>query len=117
MSYKDTVYLIWGASLKQYSEYMPNYLLTWEAIKYASNLGFRYCDFGRSTLNTGPYHFKESWGGQMKQLYWQYYLNGHKELPELNTENPKYKFAINVWKKLPMPVVELVGPRIAKHIP
>lgn len=117
MSYKDIVYLIWGASLKQYSEYMPNYLLTWETIKYAINLGFQYCDFGRSTIDTGPYYFKESWGGQMKQLYWQYYLNSHNRLPELNTENPKYKFAINVWKRLPMHVVEFVGPRIAKDIP
>ncbi len=117
MSYKDTVHLVWGASIRQYSDYMPNYLLTWETIKYACNLGLRYCDFGRSTVKTGPYHFKESWGGERKQLYWQYYMNGENELPELNTQNPKYKFAIGVWKRLPMPVTNLVGPQITKYIP
>jgi len=117
MFYKNKVHLIWGASSKNSKELMPNYLLTWEVIKYAFGLGYRYCDFGRSTVETGPYHFKESWGGELKPLYWQYYLNNGAKIPDLSPSNARYKFAISMWRKLPMPIVEFVGPKIVKHIP
>ncbi len=117
MFYKNKVYLIWGASSKSAKELMPNYLLTWEVIKYAAGLGYRYCDFGRSTVDTGPYYFKESWGGELKPLYWQYYLNNGAKIPNLSPSNSKYNFAISIWKKLPVSIANLIGPKIVKYIP
>lgn len=114
---KDTVYLMCGASLKDEKELMPNYLLTWEVIKYAANAGYKYLDFGRSTINTGPYYFKQSWGGQLKPLYWQYHLNNGNKMPELNTDSRKFKIASSIWKKLPVSVTKFIGPRIVKYIP
>lgn len=115
--HKDTMYLIWGASAEEARELMPNYLLTWEVIKYALKAGYKYCDFGRSTVNTGPYYFKESWGGRLQPLYWQYYLNNGNKIPDLTSSGSKYKFATEVWKRLPAPVTNFIGPRIVKYIP
>lgn len=117
MLYKDTLHLIWGGSLKKEMEYMPNYLLTWETIKYAAQSGYKYCDFGRSTVNTGPFYFKQNWGGELKPLYWQYYLNNLEQVPGLTAKSPKYKAISNLWKRTPLPVAKLIGPRIVKYIP
>lgn len=34
--------------------------------------------------------------------------------PELNPDNPKYKAAIALWKRLPVPVANLVGPHLCE---
>jgi uncharacterized protein (DUF927 family) len=51
------------------------------------------------------------------QLYWQYLLGEGREMPELNTKNPKFELAIKAWKRLPVSVTKILGPRIVKNIP
>lgn len=117
MRFKDTLYLIWGSYPRKYRQYAPNYLLTWEAIKYSIDNGLTFVDFGRCTNGLGTYDFKVNWGAQPKQLYWQYWLNGTSKIPELNPNNPKYNMAIKTWRKLPLFVTRMLGPGIAKNIP
>jgi hypothetical protein len=38
-------------------------------------------------------------------------------LPELNPKNPKYQMAIKIWKKLPVPITKIIGPKIVKNLP
>jgi serine/alanine adding enzyme len=51
------------------------------------------------------------------QLYWQYLLKDGEQMPELNTNNPKYEMAIKAWQRLPLAVTNLLGPYIVKNIP
>ena len=44
-------------------------------------------------------------------------MRSGKALPELNPDNPKYRAAIALWKKLPVNVTELIGPAIVKNLP
>jgi serine/alanine adding enzyme len=37
--------------------------------------------------------------------------------PELNPDNPKYRAAISLWKKLPLNLTKLIGPSIIKNLP
>jgi hypothetical protein len=38
-------------------------------------------------------------------------------MPEINPRNPKYRFAIEIWKKLPVPITRVFGPRIVRNLP
>lgn len=115
--WKDRVYIPSASSLRSYFRYCPNDLLYWEAIKYGCENGFKYFDFGRSSWDSGTFKFKKQWGGEIKQLHWQYYLNSIDEIPSLNPSNPKYKMAIKLWRKLPLSVANHFGPKIVKHFP
>lgn len=95
----------------------PNMLLYWSVLKFSCETGYRFFDFGRSTLGEGTYQFKKQWGAQSIQLYWHYWLREYGKLPELNPKNPKYQLAIRVWKKLPVSVTRILGPHIAKNLP
>jgi FemAB-related protein (PEP-CTERM system-associated) len=115
--FKDTLYFIIQASLRKYVELHPNNLLYWTAIEYAYKHEMKYCDMGRSNIDSGPYNFKKQWGPEIYPLYWQYYLYKSKQIPRLNPTNPKFSLAINIWKRLPLWLTRLVGPLISKHIP
>ena len=117
IAFKDTLYFIAQYSLRQYNEFHPNNLLYWSAIEYASKNGYKFCDMGRSNINSGPCYFKKQWGAEMHQLYWQYYLHRAKQIPNLSPANPKFSLAINIWKRLPLGLTKALGPLIAKHIP
>lgn len=115
--FKDTVYFIYHSSSREYAKLAPNNLLYWTAIEYACNNNYKICNMGRSNINSGPFDFKKKWGGEVKPLYWQYYVTGGKDLPQLNPQNPKFSLAIECWKKMPLSITNLIGPLIAKHIP
>ena len=117
MYFKDTAYFIWASSLRSYSKLAPVSLLNWEAIKHACQEGYKYCDFGRSSVNDGSYKYKKQFGGDIKQLYWQHYLNTRDAVPDLSVGNGKFKLAIEAWKRIPVSLTKLIGPQIVKYIP
>jgi lipid II:glycine glycyltransferase (peptidoglycan interpeptide bridge formation enzyme) len=68
--WKETIHLYANASLQEYQRLSSNYILCYAAIKWASQHQFD-VDFGLSPLdpNSGPYRFKEQWGGTPKLLF------------------------------------------------
>ncbi len=117
VGFKEILEIPWASSLRSYNHYSPNMLLYWSALKFACENGYKVFDFGRSTPEEGTYRFKEQWGAKPTQLYWHYWLKNGGPLPELNPKNPKYQMAIKIWKKLPVRLTNLIGPRIVKNIP
>ena len=115
--YKDTMFFAFHSSFRTHFKFAPNNFLYWAAIKYACERGYKYCNMGRSTINSGPYEFKKQWGPEIRQLYWQYYLNKAKQIPNLTPNNPKFSLAIKLWKHLPLRLTKLLGPLIIRNIP
>ncbi|MEP6890442.1 MAG: FemAB family XrtA/PEP-CTERM system-associated protein [Nitrospirota bacterium] len=115
--FRDTLEIPWASSDKRYNRLSPNMLLYSSALQYACQQGFRLFDFGRSTPDSGTYRFKEQWGAKPCQLYWYYWLAGGQSIPKLNPDNPKFKAAISLWQRLPLPVANLIGPHIVKYLP
>jgi hypothetical protein len=37
-------------------------------------------------------------------------------LPEVNPLNPKYRLFIQAWRRLPLPVANLIGPWLARSL-
>jgi FemAB-related protein (PEP-CTERM system-associated) len=115
--YKCTVEGMWAGGVDRYRKLQANYVLYWEMIKHACEQGYKSYHLGRSSLNSGGEQFKKKWKADVKQLYWQYYLNKQPSLPKLNVDNPKYQLAIKTWKKLPTKLTTLIAPLVAKNIP
>ncbi|MES2822426.1 MAG: FemAB family XrtA/PEP-CTERM system-associated protein [Pseudomonadota bacterium] len=86
-------------------------------LSYAIAEGYKYFDFGRSTMGAGTYKFKKQWGAIAYQHYWYYILADGKQKPELNPDNPKFKMFIYLWKLMPIWLTTIIGPQIIKHIP
>ena len=86
-------------------------------LEFASRQGFSVFDFGRSTAGEGTYRFKEQWGAKPVPMYWHYWVRPGASMPDLTNRNPKYRLAIEAWKRLPVPVTRILGPPIVKNIP
>jgi hypothetical protein len=86
-------------------------------IRQSCERGFNFFHLGRSTKDSGAVFFKKKWNAVPQQLYWQYLLPDGEAVPQLNVDNPKYRFYINVWRKLPVKLTQIIGPPIAKNIP
>jgi len=69
-------------------------------------------DFGRSTRDSGTYRFKAQWGAKEVPLYWCYILRPGDKIPDLRPESPKYRLATALWRRLPVGIARLIGPRI-----
>lgn len=115
--FKDAVHMPSASSLREYFHLCPNNLLYWEVIKRACEAGYRRFDFGRSTVESGTYHFKKQWGAVVKPLHWQYILLNGRQIPRLNPSNPRFKVFIEIWKRLPLAIANRLGPRIVRHLP
>ncbi len=115
--FRGTLEIPWAASDKRYSKLSPNMLLYSSILEFACKQGFQVFDFGRSTPKSGTYRFKEQWGAQPTPLYWYYWSSEGRAIPQLNPQNPKYRFAIKAWQHLPLFAANLLGPRIVKHLP
>ncbi len=117
LGYKDILEIPWASTIKDVNHLSMNMLMYWEVLKFAIKSGYRYFDFGRSSKGSGTFRFKQQWGAKPKQLYWHYWLPEKATLPKLNPDNPKYAMAINIWKRLPLFITNLVGPYIVRNLP
>jgi serine/alanine adding enzyme len=114
--WRDTVEVPWASSLREFNAMAPNNQLYWTIIEQAIAGGANVLDFGRSTPNEGTFHFKRQWGAEPLPLCWEYDLLGGV-LPDQSPKNPKFKAAINLWKRLPLPIANTIGPFIVRSIP
>jgi FemAB-related protein (PEP-CTERM system-associated) len=117
LSHRTVLEVPWASSLREYRSQCPNNLLYWRIIEHAIETRHATLDFGRSTPNEGTYHFKQQWGAEPTPLYWEYLLNGDAGLPNLSPANPRYRAAIAVWTRLPLPLTNWIGPHIVRSIP
>lgn len=115
--YKNRMEIPWASTVRKYNRMSPNMLLYWTSIRFACDSGYEIFDFGRSTPGEGTYRFKEQWGAKPVQLYWHYWLREGEAMPELNPKNRKFGVAIEIWKRLPVPVANILGPGIVKNLP
>jgi len=117
LSFRDAVFIPWASTLKQFNPLSPNMMLYWNFLKYAADNNFLKFDFGRSSPEEGTYKFKEQWGAKPSPLYWQYASLKDTQQASVNPlAKEKYSSLVSVWKKLPLPLANMLGPYIRKHI-
>ena len=107
----------WGAALREYDSLSPNYLLNWVAIEYYCKAGMKLFDFGRSTAGSGQHTFKKRWGAQTIQLNWQYWTPPSEQLNLVKQDDEKYQKKTEMWKRLPLVVTRILGPKLSCGLP
>ena len=88
----------------------------WELMRMGCERGYRMFDYGRSKVGTGQYDFKKNWGFVPAPLHYEYYLVNAQNIPQHNPLNPKYRMFIQMWRKLPTPIANTLGPHIVKNL-
>ncbi len=91
-------------------------LAIWLQMRRGIDRGLRRFDFGRSKIGTGSFDFKSFWGFEAEPLEYQYALIGARDVPNVSPNNPKFARFSQMWKRLPMPVANLAGPFLARHL-
>lgn len=94
-----------------------NNLLWWELIKLGAERGCRTFDFGRSKRESGNFDFKKKWNPQIESLDYQVRLVQRREMPNFSPANPKFELATTLWKKMPLGLTQVLGPRIVRWFP
>jgi FemAB-related protein (PEP-CTERM system-associated) len=107
----------WASSIRDFNNLCPNHLLYWHAIDTAVAEGVEVFDFGRSTPDEGTFKFKEQWGAEPVALHWEYWLASGDAPPDQSPKNPKFRLAIESWKRLPLWLANAMGPRLVRQIP
>lgn len=113
----ETLEIPWASTLREANKLNANMLMYAEILCFAIKNQYRYFDFGRSSKDSGTYQFKKQWGALEKQMHWHYFLKPGEPLPMLNPNNPKFSLLIQIWRKLPVFVTNLIGPAIVKNLP
>jgi FemAB-related protein (PEP-CTERM system-associated) len=114
--WRDEVVPYYGGGMPIAREVAGNDFMYWNLMQAAAARGCRLFDFGRSKLGTGAYDFKKNWGFTAQHLPYEYKLYGASELPDNNPLNPKYQLFIKMWKKLPLPLANFIGPYIVRNL-
>ncbi len=115
--YEDQVLPYYGGALHDALPYAVNDFMYWELMCHVARAGCRTFDFGRSREGSGSYHFKRHWGFEPVPLPYQYILAKDREMPNLSPSNPKMHFAVETWKRLPLPLTKVVGPMLTRYLP
>jgi hypothetical protein len=78
--------------------------------------GARVFDYGRSKRGTGSFDFKRNWGFEPSTLAYEYQLLARDDVPQNNPLNPKYRTFIALWKRLPKPLANVIGPALVRNL-
>lgn len=117
LGYRDMMEIPWASTLRSANSSNMNMLLYRAVLGFCIERGYRFFDFGRSSQDSGTFKFKKQWGAIPVQHYWHYWLSNGGELPALKPDSPKFRLLVACWKRLPVVVANLVGPRIVKSLP
>ncbi len=117
LSFKDRASMVWGCFPDRHKHLLANYHLTWELIEKLATGPVKILDFGRSPRDGGGYIYKSNWGAEEIPLHVDYMASDPDKIPYLKPQNKKFKAAIAVWKKLPMSVTRIIGPKLARYFP
>lgn len=106
-----------ASSLREFNDTSPNMMLYAALLEYACRQGYQRFNFGRSSIPSNTYNFKKQWGAEPDPITYHVWVPPGSPPPSLKPDNPKFKAAVEAWKKLPVPVVRLMGPPIVKGVP
>jgi FemAB-related protein (PEP-CTERM system-associated) len=116
-------YYFRGRVLPYYTGSMPdaralgsNDLMYWKLMRRGAERGCVVFDFGRSKLGTGPFSFKRNWGFEPRTVAHHYRLIRSRRIPNVNPTNPRYRAMIETWRRLPLPVANVVSPWLSRSL-
>jgi len=112
----DEFEMTWSSGLRQHGHRRPNLLLYSRFMEHLIERGVRVFNFGRSTPGSGPHEFKRQWGGRDVPLPWcQHAPRGRTATP--SSDDKAFAWGPRVWRWLPLPIANRLGPRLIRFLP
>jgi FemAB-related protein (PEP-CTERM system-associated) len=105
-----------ASALRSHNHTCANMLMYFHLLARAVERGQDVFDFGRSTPESGTFKFKKQWGAEPSGTEWQAYLR-IGSLEETRPDNPRFKWRIRLWQRLPLWLAASLGPWIVRGIP
>jgi len=115
--FRDTIMVPWVSSLREAFALCPNFVLYWEVIRLGCRAGYQVLDLGRSFRSAGTFEFKRQWGARPHTLPWIFLDARPGGPPPVDRDASRYELLIRAWKRLPVPVANVVGPWIRRQVP
>ncbi|MGD9799134.1 MAG: FemAB family XrtA/PEP-CTERM system-associated protein [Parvularculaceae bacterium] len=91
--------------------------LYYQLMRKAADRGVRVFDFGRSKVGSTHYATKTHWGFEAKPVSYHVGLVRAKDLPNVNPNNPKFAAFVSLWRRMPLPLANALGPVLARNFP
>lgn len=114
--FRDEVLPYYAGDVDAARELAANDFKYWDLMRRACERGVRVFDYGRSKRDTGSFSFKKNWGFEPTQLNYEYCLLKRDSIPQNNPANPKYRAFIAMWRRLPRPIANAIGPSIVRNL-
>ena len=114
--WRGTVYPYWGGGTDAARGLRANDAMYYALMNHARGRGCARFDFGRSKAGTGAAAFKRNWGFLGAPLAYHVRTADGAAPRSVNPLDPKYARKIAMWKRLPLPVANLIGPFLARGL-
>ena len=105
----------YSASEHKYHHLRANNIITWEAIKWYSQKGYKKLSFGRTDIeHQGLRTFKTGWG--MKEYIIGYYKYDLKKDVFIKNSPKNTKLSNLIFSKMPLSLLKIIGSILYKHV-
>jgi FemAB-related protein (PEP-CTERM system-associated) len=108
--------MTWASSLREFNRLAPNMLLYWCFIERCVAEGVRTFNFGRCTPGGNTHRFKQQWGSRDEPLWWYQHSAGEGAATP-SPDDSAYSWGPALWRKLPVPIANVIGPRLVQYLP
>ena len=82
----------------------------------AAREGLSRFNFGRCTPGSATHRFKSQWGAVDEPLFW-YQGRTTRIAGTPSADSAKFRLATKLWKRLPLPLANVLGPQLVRYIP
>lgn len=108
--------MTWAGARRETRGIGSNMLLYCSFMEEMIARGVRAFNFGRCTPGGGTHVFKRQWGGHDVPLPWrQFARNGRAATP--SPRDSAFSWGPRLWRRLPLPIANLLGPRLVRFLP
>ena len=105
----------WGGGVAEARRLRSNELMYYRLMGHGRTRGMRLFDFGRSKTGSGQAAWKKSFGFDPVPLaYHSWSATGERR--DINPNSAQYQRRVEMWKKLPLPIANLIGPLISRGL-
>ena len=115
--FRDEVLPYYAGDSAEARDLAANDFKYWELMRRACERGLRVFDYGRSKRGTGLVRLQEELGIRTRRR--SRTSTGclrRDAIPQNNPPNPKYRAFIALWRRLPMPLANRLGPMIVREL-
>jgi FemAB-related protein (PEP-CTERM system-associated) len=106
----------WGGGTWAARRLRANDRMYYELMLHARRRGCTRFDFGRSKTGGGAWAFKKNWGFEPEPLSYASWTAPGAEARDADPTSAKHAARIALWRRLPLPIVNLLGPAIARGL-